>query len=769
MENMQPRKKRKNASKRGLLFRTVFLLAVCGIAAFAVLAFRLYDVQVTQHSYFQARALRGQLSHSTLTASRGTIYDANGNILAVSAAVENVFLSPLVISIEDQDVLLIANGLSEILGVDRDMIIDRASRTHSQYEVIKHNVEYDEAGQVREFIREHRLRGVHLEPASRRYFPNDYLASQIIGFVGTEHTGLDGIEMRYENYLTGVSGRKVRMTSARGTALSFQDFEDKFEAQDGYNIHLTIDSTIQYFVEKHLAAAIDQYRVLNGAVCIAMNARTGEILAMASYPNFNPNDFLRVSDRDMARLDAMEDEDERRAALREAQFRQWRNRALTDTYEPGSVFKMVTMAMALEENIANLDTMFHCHGNIHVVGRVDRNQNPLPMNCSRRWGHGALTLNQAMMHSCNVVCVELAVRLGARTFYEYIEAFGLFERSGLDNASEARSFWWDERTFFNRHNQSQLAAASIGQTFTITPIQMISAATATINGGYLMQPLLVSHITDGDGNIVSTNEPTLIRQVVSNSTSAAMRIMLENTVESGTGQNAQVKGYRVGGKTGTSENVVQLALAGDGARKDLTPSFIGFAPADDPEIVILLLLDTPCHSTGIPIFGGSMAAPVVGNMLADILPLAMGIMPQYTEEELRDLNTYVPRVTERDVESAVRLLGEAGLEYTVVGDDQLTVTAQFPAQNAQVAPGTSVMLITDAEVPYGYVDVPNMSAMTFEGARHALESRGLFIRTNGVPQSDVRARVSVQSVHAGEEVPFGTVIQVTLIDRDIIE
>jgi len=769
MENMQRRKKRKDTSRRGLLFRTVFLLAICGVAAFVVLAVRLYDVQVTNHSYFQARALSGQLSHSTLTASRGTIYDSNGNILAVSAAVENVFLSPLVISLENQDVLLIATGLSEILGVDRDMIIERAARTHSQYEVIKHNVEYNEARLVREFIREHRLRGVHLEPAFRRYFPNDHLASQIIGFVGTDHTGLDGVEMRYEGYLTGVSGRQVRVTGARGTALSFQDLEDKFEAQDGYNIHLTIDSTIQYFVEKHLAAAIDQYRVLNGAICIAMNARTGEILAMASYPNFNPNEFLRVSDRDMARLDNIEDEDERRTALRDAQFRQWRNRALTDTYEPGSVFKIVTMAMAIEENIANLDTVFHCHGNIHVPGRVNRNQDPLPMHCWRRWGHGALTLNEAMMHSCNVICVELAFRLGARRFYEYIEAFGLFERSGLDNASESRSIWWDENTFFNRHNQSQLAAAAIGQTFTITPIQMISAATATVNGGYLMQPLLVSHITDGDGNIVSSNEPTVIRQVVSNSTSAAMRTMLENTVESGTGQNAQVIGYRVGGKTGTSENVVQIAMAGDGALKDLTPSFLGFAPADDPEIVVLLLLDTPCHSTGLPIFGGSMAAPVVGNMLADILPLAMGIMPQYTDEELRDLNTYVPRVIDRDVDSAISLLSNSGLEYTVIGDSQMRVTAQFPASNAQVAPGTTVMLITDGEIFDEYAEVPNLSGMTFEGARRALESRGLFIRTSGVPQSDVRARVSVQSVRAGEYAPFGSVVQVTLIDRDIVE
>jgi len=758
----------KNSSRKGILFRTLFLLAVCGIGAFAFLATRLFDVQIVNHSYFQARALNSQLTHSTLVASRGTIFDANGNILAMSAATENVFLSPLVIARDGQDVELIASGLSRILGVERDFIIERASRTNSQYQIIKLQVSDDEAQEVREFIAEHRLRGVHLEPNSRRYFPNDSLAGQILGFVGTDHTGLDGLEHRYNGYLAGVGGRQVRLTSARGSTLSFADFEDVFEAQDGNDIILTIDTTIQYFVEKHLEAAIKQYDVLNGAICIAMDPRTGAILAMASYPNFNPNDFLALSEREMNKISTIEDEEERNVAIREAQFRQWRNRAVTDTYEPGSVFKMISMAMALEENIANLETTFTCRGYVAVRGRVNRNQEPIPMRCHLRSGHGTITFDQAMQRSCNVVCVELAVSLGARTFYDYIEAFGLFGRTGLDNLTEVESIWWRESVFLNRHNHSQLAAAAIGQTFTITPIQMITAASATINGGYLMQPFLVSEIVDSEGNSIRRTEPTVARQVISEGTSADMRFILENTVLYGTGRNAQVPGFRIGGKTGTSENVVQLALASEGAQKDLTASFLGFAPADNPEIAILLLLDTPSRATGLNISGGAMAAPVVGNMLADILPLSLGIMPQYSEEDLQAINVYVPSVFERSLSSAASVISGLGLEYIVIGDGE-TVTSQFPLPNMQVAPGSTMRLYAGVAEPEETATVPNMSGMTFQGARNTLESRGLFVRTTGVPIFDIRGRVSVQSIPAGTEVDYGTVVEITLIDRDAVE
>jgi len=768
MSDGKEKDKLKYKPSKALIVRTSFILAVCGVAAFVLLAMRLYDVQIVNNGYYEARALNAQLQHSRIPASRGTIFDANGKILAMSASVENVFISPRDIELNNQDVLLIAEGLSAILGVECDMIIEKAAKTSSQYQVVKPKVGNGEADQVRAFIKENKLTGVYLEPASKRYYPNNSLASQILGFVGTENSGLDGLERRYDSLLTGVSGRMVRLTSARGADLRLSDYEDFYDAQDGYNITLTIDTSVQYYVEKHLAQAIDDYDVQAGAMCIVMNAKTGAILAVANYPSYDPNEFLQLNDRDSERLSRLEDEEEYKEAAHLAQLRQWRNRAFADTYEPGSVFKIMTVAMALEENIATPDSVFNCTGMLHVPGRVDRDGDPLPLRCWRRWGHGEQTLKQAIENSCNTVCASIALNLGAQTFYKYRDAFGLFDKTGLDNDAESRSIWWSDDIFFDRKNQSQLASAAMGQTFNVTPIQMITAVAATVNGGYLMQPYMVQQITDSDGNIIEVHEPTVVRQVISAGTSAMMRSILEDVVKTGTGKNAQVRGYRVGGKTGTSENVVDIALRGEGAVKDYIVSFVGFAPADDPEIVVLLLLDTPSHSTGIYISGGAMAAPVVGNMLADILPLSLGIRPQYTEEDLGDINVHVPRVTGKDPEEAVALLFKQGFEYKVVGEGS-SVTGQLPVANANVASGTMVVVYAGEDVPREEATVPNLSGMSFEAARQALETRGLFIRTTGAPKSDRKTQVSVQSIPAGQETAYGSVVEVTLIDRDIIE
>jgi len=739
---------------------------VCGFVAFVVLAIRLYDVQITNNSYFQSRTLSGQLRETTLAYSRGTIYDINGRILAMSGPVENVFISPLELDQHDQDVRFIAEGLSYILGVDFATIVERAGRTSSQYQVIKHRVEANEANRVRDFIREHNLRGIHFEPTTQRYYPNDHLASHVIGFVGTENFGLDGIESRLESQLTGVSGRTINLTNARGTELMFAGFGDYLHAMDGNDVTLTINLSVQYYVEKHLAQAIADFDIQGGAICIVMNTRTGEILALANYPNFNPNDFLQLSDRELARLSQIEDEEEFLEEYLAAQFRQWRNQAVADTYEPGSVFKILTYAMALEENVATVDSVFNCSGyiDIQVFDSVTTRR------CLRRWGHGSLSLNESMYHSCNIACIELALRIGASTFYDYIDAFGLFDRTGLDNAVEGRSLWWDESVFTERNNQSQLASASFGQTFQITPIQMITAATAVINGGYLMEPHIISHISDSNGNIIQETEPTVVRQVVSGETSAIMRTMLEGVVESGTGRNAQVAGHRIGGKTGTSENILQLAVRDedDDSPKDYIVSFFGFAPADDPEIAILLLLDRPSHDTGHNISAGTMAAPVVGRIMEDILPLSLGILPQFTDVDIGEINLHVPRVTGWSVEDAVAILEEQHFGFTIVGEGDV-VTAQFPARNSLVVSGTAVMLFTDVSAPGDQVYMPNLIGLSYQQAKNLLEERGLFIRTGGAPRSDLNALVSVQSALPGLYTPFGSVIEVTLINSQIDE
>ena len=751
---------------KNLLIRTLFLLTVCGVAAFLILAARLYEVQITNSSYYESRTLNSQLRETTITATRGTIYDANNKILAMSGPVENVFISPLEISMHDQDVRFIAEGLSYILNVDFNGIIEKAGRTNSQYQIIKLKVESDEAEKVRNFIKEHSLRGIHFEPASRRYYPNDFLASQVLGFVGTDNTGLDGIEQKFNNDLTGVSGRMIRLTNAKGNELMLAGFGDFLNARDGNDIKLTLNMSVQYYIEKHLLQAIYDYDILGGAMCIAMNPKTGEILAIANYPNFNPNDFLQISEKETERINNIEDDDERAEARRNAQFRQWRNQSLADSYEPGSVFKIITFAMALEENAANLDSTFYCDGSIDVRLYDDVSER----RCWRRWGHGQQTINAAMNNSCNIACVELGLKIGARTFYKYIDAFGMFSRTGLDNRIEGRSLWWDENVFFDRNNQTQLASASFGQTFKITPIQMITAAAATVNGGYLMQPHIIKQITDSNGNIVEATEPTVLRQVLSEETSAIMRMMLEDVVNKGTGINAQVRGYRIGGKTGTSESIEQLAQRDedDTSNKDYVVSFLGFAPADDPEIMILLLLDTPSHNTGIYISGGSMAAPVVGKMLEDILPMSLGIMPQYTGDDLADINLHVPRVTGWTVEEAISILEEQGYKYTLVGDGNI-VTTQLPARNAFVASGTKVIIYAGEDVPVHPVTVPDLSGMTYTQARQALENIGLFVRTGGAPKSDSNSLVSVQSISPYREVQYGSIVEITLINIKVVE
>ena len=768
--NRRPVTKKTTAkrAKVALVFRTLVILALCGIAGFVALALRLYDLQVVNSSYFESRALQGQLRRTTITATRGAIFDINGNIMAMSAPSTNIFISPFDIIRFEQDAELIADGLYQILGIPRDVIMARMERTSSQYERIKTFADPAEVELVRLFISENNIRGVHFEATSRRHYPNSRLASQVVGFVGTEHTGLEGLEHRFENTLSGIDGRTVTLRSGRGSDLMFSDFDDHINARDGYNLVLTIDLSIQYYLEKHLTQAIIDYNVQNGAVVIAMNPKTGAILGMVSYPNFDPNDFMRISDSEFYRISLIEDEVERAEELRNQRLRQWRNRALTDTYEPGSVFKVITTAIALEENITSLNHVYYCSGGMEIVGRVNADGDPMLLRCHRRWGHGTQTLSEAFHNSCNIVTVNHGLRIGARTFYQYMCAFGLFDRTGLDNNAEARGIWWEESVFFNRHNQSQLASASFGQTFRITPLQMITSAAATINGGYLMQPHLVSHITDSSGNIVESIEPTVVRQVVSNETSARMRRLLEGVVESGTGQNAQIRGYRVGGKTGTSENVEQIALAGEGAQKDYIVSFVGFAPADDPEIIILLLLDTPCHNLGISISGGSMAAPVVGNMLADILPLSLGIRAQYSEEDLRDINVVIPSLMNRNVSDAIAQLELQGFEYVLLGDGD-TVIGQMPRAHANVVNGTVITLYTETEPSRESVIVPSLLDMSFIEAEQVLRSRGMFIRTTGISRSNSRAVVSVQSLPSGYSAIYGSVIEVTLIDKNIIE
>lgn len=758
----------KPGPSRQMLRRTLFLMAVFGIGAFLLLLARLYKLQIIDHEKYESMAIEQQLRSVPSSAMRGTIYDTNRNTLAVSASVDNVYLSPQEIEMYGEDRALIARGLSEILGMDYDEIYKKSGQKGSWYVTVARKLEKDKADEIRAFKNQYSLRGVRLETDTKRYYPNSSLACHLIGFVGTDNYGLEGIEAKYDEALSGSPGRTVRATNAMGTELLFSQFEEYYPGEDGFDLVTTIDETIQYYVEKHLKQAVADYDIQNGAGAIAMDVNTGQILAMASLGGYDLNDFLAVSEADMTIINAAETEEERAQLLSQAQARQWRNKALSDTYEPGSTFKIITLAMALEEGVVSLNDSFYCPGTVNVIGRTS------PIRCWKSGGHGSQNLTQAAQHSCNVAFVNIGQRVGAERFYDYCEAFGflnmtgnddenLTATTGIDLSGESGSIWWSKNTFCSPRNLSQLAAASFGQTFTITPLQLICAVSACVNGGKLMQPYVVRQLLNPDGSVAYEREPKLVRQVISETTSQKLCQILEQVVgdpNDGTGRNAAVTGYRIGGKTGTSEKVSLEAQTG---QKEYIVSFIGFAPADDPQIALLVFLDTPSNKSGVYVSGGQMAAPVVGRMLADILPY-MGVEPSLPEGAGDDAS--VPMLLELSLEEAKQRLSDCGLDYRCIGWGD-TVTGQLPAAGTAIAAGSQVILyFGDAQVSPNMETVPELSGLSYDQARDTLSRLGLFVSTRSPVNAASGQVVSSQSVPAGTAANHGCIVEVTLIDEN---
>ena len=755
---------------RTMLRRALFLLAVCGVAAFAVLIFQLFRLQILRHDELESAALQQQLRRTSIPASRGTIYDRTGRVLAMSATTYTVYLSPAEIAMNGEDAERIASGLSEILGADREKILSMTADRRSWYKTVKRQIEESEAEAVRAFKNEYDLQGVKLEPDTKRYYPYATLASHVIGFVGADNTGLAGLEFTQNEWLTGTNGSILRLKNSAGTDMILTSYEDYVDAQNGLDLHLTIDTTVQYYLEKQLSQAVQDYDIKNGAAGIIMDPDTGAILAMASLGNFDLNHYQRVSADIQSEIDEAADPETASQLLRDAQLAQWRNKAISDTYEPGSTFKILTLAMALEEGIAKPSDSFYCGGSMTVQGRGK------PLKCWKTVGHGSQTLTQAAQHSCNVAFATLGLRIGEETFYRYCEDFGFFRyggdpdvsltgKTGISLPGESGSIWWSKNVFCNSENLSQLAAASFGQTFNITPLQLITAVSACCNGGRLMKPYIVDSVTDDTGALVSKSEPEMLRQVISEETSAQVNAILEQVVcdtKQGTGKNAYVAGYHIAGKTGTSEKVAQDAAGGS---KEYIVSFIGYAPADDPEVVCLILMDTPSNETGIYISGGQMAAPVVGRVLGEVLPY-LGVQPRYSEAEEKYIDRAVPSLTGKTPEDAVKLLREAGLSAKIEGTGGI-VTGQLPGRGTVVASGTTVILYTGEIAEPEEETVPELTGLTYAEARNALFARGLFLRSDSTILADSdTVRVVFQSVPAGEAVRGGSVIEVSIVNDD---
>ena len=746
-----PKRKDENIRRanRVIQTRSFVLMLIMGVAMFVLLFFQLFDLQIIRHEELQSKAVNQQTRRTVVTASRGTIYDRTGNIMAISASAETIILSPLEIdrAVNDEDSPVswtkdsLAAGLAEILGSDASSIRKRMDNTESQYEVIKLRAEEETANAVRTYISENKIVGVHLVADAKRYYPYGSLASHVIGFVGDENTGLYGLEARYEQELEGQSGLVVSAKDNAGNDMMYA-YEQYFAAQNGSDLTLTLDATIQYYLEKGLESMADKFAAANGATGIIMDVRTGGILAMASYPNYDLNDFSAVQDKTLQeRMERGE------GTLADMQLLQWRNKALNDTYEPGSTFKILTLAAALEEGVIDMNTTVNCNGFVNISNYT--------IHCSNKAGHGLQTLVQSVGNSCNPAFISYGLKLGNTTFYNYMKAFGLMDDTGIDLGGEAVGIFADPASF----TQLDLACYAFGQNFNVTPIALITAQAACINGGYLRSPYLVERITDSNGSVTYQHDSTPIRQVISEETSATVRECLEYVVASGTGKNGQVAGYRIGGKTGTADK---------GQTGDVVVSFLCFAPADDPQVIMLLTMDTPSRSTGTYVSGGNMVAPTASSIMAEVLPY-LGVEPSYSAEELLGMDTTVPNVIGMSVEEAKSKLTERGLSCKVSGDGA-TVTDQTPAGGAIIPGKSAVILYAGADKSTAKCKVPHLIGKTPSEANTAATGAGLFIRFSGTTGSESSSvRVLSQSIEEGTEVDAGTVITVQLGDTSVTD
>ncbi len=745
----------------GMRRRTLIVMMLCGILVFLILIAFYYNKMIIKNELYETEALQQQVRTTIISTSRGTIYDSNMKILAMSADTKNVYISPAEIVRFNEDPVEISRFLAETLNVDYGMIISMTEETESWYKVVKRDVDLDTAAIVTAYITKNNLQGIKTEDSQKRHYPYNSLASHVVGYVGFENTGLSGIELALDSVLTGSSGRIIRARDVNNKDLLYTDYEDFAEKTDGYDVVLTIDSNIQYYLEKHLEKAIEDYQVLDGAAAIAMEVKTGKILGMVSLDNFDLNNYEEVSDLVKAKMDATEDEAVKNSIFYNGQQEMWRNKAVQMSYEPGSTFKIITLAMALEEGLYAPDDELNCDGYIEVTGDEEGEGR----HCWNLAGHGVQTLTGAMQHSCNCALIQMGIKIGAETFYDYARAFGFMETTGVELPGEASSLWWSEDVFFASYNKTQLAAASFGQTFNVSPLQLIRAVSAACNGGYLMQPYLVSEIRDENGVTVSKTEPTVLRQVISEETSRTVCEILEQVVcdrVEGTGKNAYVAGYKIGGKTGTSTDTVKEQTG----VKEYIVSFIGVAPTDNPEICILVLLDNPSRESGIYVSGGNMAAPVVGDMFADILPY-IGIEPNYSPEELANIDRAVPNIEGKTAVEAQAILAESGFGTRIIGNGEY-ITKQFPDAGSVIAARSDILLYLDSEPSEDLEEVPDLTGLTYSIARQRLGFYGLYINTsaNSISDSEL-VLVTGQSIEAGSMVPHGTVVEVTLKDTDM--
>ena len=752
--------------------RIMLVMVLLGILAFFPIVAQLYRLMVTQYEYYAAKALRNQTRTTAVTAQRGNIYDRNMNILASSVSVENVYLDPHELKQAKEDINRIADVLGQILGKEPAWIREQAVDMKQRYKQIGSRVDEQTAAKIRAFINENDIAGIHLEPNTQRLYPYGKLAAQVIGFTNASNQGSEGVEASYNSFLEGSAGKVITSKGNNEMDMPFS-YEKYIVSRQGDSLVLTLDTTLQACLEKQMEAAIARYDVQNGAFGLIMDAKTGEILAMATLGSYDPNRYLEIADegtaaaleemaRDFQQLPENSEayrqgKEAYQKARNAAQLKQWRNRVLSDGYEPGSTFKVLTMAAALDCGAIDLETNFYCRGAEQIPGRSQL------LHCWRSQGHGAEKTPQALQNSCNLAFAHIALKLGGEKFYEYIEKFGILEKTGIDLAGESKGVFFDRALVIDtdKWGTASLTSGSFGQTFKITPLQLVRAIASVVNGGYLMEPYLVSEIIREDGTTVLKQEPTVVRRTISKETSDVMRQLLQSVVEEGTAKNAQVAGFSIGGKTGTSEKIDVFDETG--ARvTDKIVSFVGVAPMEDPQYIVLVALDTPSRTTGIYISGGVMAAPTVGAVMADILPY-LGVQRKIDSEDAAEHVIVVEDLTGMTRGEAEDYLKQQSLTANFSGSGE-TVTGQIPAAGETIPGGSQMHIYFGEAAPETIVTVPDFTGMNRAQAAAAAGELGLYVLYTGNDGNTAAVVVTSQKIPAGTEVSTGTTIQLEFTD-----
>lgn len=749
MQSPGSKNKSKKRAEKGpaqrLRQRTAILILLILVLGFGAAVLRLTYLTTIQSSELQESAVDLQLADTTVSAKRGTIYDANGNVLAESASVWQVVMSPVNFK-NDKQRQAAAKGLSEIFDLEYNDVLDD-TKQQSHYVVVKRRIESDEREKVLELIdtlkKDYSCSGViQLLDDYKRYYPKNSLASSVIGFTGSDDQGLEGIEYEYDSYLSGTPGRIITAQNARGTDMPFR-YEQNVESEDGNNVYLTIDETIQSICEKYMQKGVEDNNVLNKGVCIAMDVNTGAILAMVTTDGYDLNNPYELSAKDKKKIKSTPKKKQAEAESA-ALSNMWRNKAVADTYMPGSVFKMCVASAALEENLVNEKTSFTCTGSISVEGET--------IHCSNIAGHGTQNFVEVISNSCNPAFIQIGQMLGASKFRQYYQGFGFSDKTGIDLPGEAEDSFWKE----GKMGGVDLAVASFGQNFTITPIQMITACAAVSNGGYVVQPHVVSKITDSKGNVIKTVDKKIKRQVISDDTSKKMNEYLEYNTERQGAAAGYISGYKVAGKTGTTEKRGVTKFESSFS-EDYISSFCGYAPADDPQIAMLVFFDTP---DGDAYYGSQVSSPVFINIMSEVLPY-LDVKTSYTDEELGYVDASAGDYTGVSVDEAKTAVEADGFTATVKGNGS-TVISQIPTVSSGLQKGGSIVLYTDSDSQSETVSVPSLIGLSPDEVNNVASDYGLNVSFSGATTSSGTS--SSQNIEVGTSVSPGTVITVSFAD-----